>query len=71
MKILLSLFLIFLRIWVGYHITSWLVAEASKPELHSMSEIEFYLVIMVFDGWIGKSQDNIELTVVKKEEQEN
>jgi hypothetical protein len=33
-----------------------------------MSEIEFYLVVMVFDGWIGKSQDNIELTVVKKEE---
>jgi len=26
------------------------------------------LVIMVFDGWIGKSQDNIELTVIKKEE---
>jgi hypothetical protein len=68
MKVLLSLFLIFLRLWIGYHIISWLVGEYSQPELHSMSEIEFYLVIMVFDGWIGKSQDNIELTVIKKEE---
>jgi hypothetical protein len=32
-----------------------------------MSEIEFYLVLMVFDGWVTKSQDNIELTVIKKE----
>lgn len=68
MKILLSIFLIFLRLWVGYHIISWLVAESVHPELHSMSEIEFYLVVMVFDGWIAKSQDNIQLTVVKNEE---
>ena len=68
MKVLLSLFLIFLRLWIGYHIISWLVAKYSHPEFHSMSEIEFYLVLMVFDGWITKSQDNIELTVIKKEE---
>lgn len=68
MKILLSIFLIFLRLWVGYHIISWLVVESVHPELHSMSEIEFYLVVMVFDGWIAKSQDNIQLTVVKNEE---
>jgi hypothetical protein len=68
MKVLLSLFLIFLRLWVGYHIISWLVLEYSHPESHSISEIEFYLVLMVFDGWIGKSQDNVELTVIKKEE---
>jgi len=68
MKLLLSLFLIFLRLWIGYHIIKWLVGEYHYPELHSMSEIEFYLVVMVFDGWIGKSQDNIELKVTKKEE---
>jgi hypothetical protein len=42
--------------------------EYSYPQLHSISEIEFYLVIMVFDGWIGKSQDNIDIKVVKVEE---
>jgi len=68
MKVLLSLFLIFLRLWIGYHIISWLVREYSHPEFHSMSDIEFYLVIMVFDGWVAKSQNNIELTVHKKEE---
>ena len=68
MKVLLSLFLIFLRLWIGYHILSWLVAESVHPELHSMSDIEFYLIVMVFDGWVSKSQNNIELTVLKKEE---
>jgi hypothetical protein len=68
MKVLLSLFLVFLRLWVGYHIISWLVGEYSRPEFHSISEIEFYLVLMVFDGWIGKSQDNIEFKIVKHEE---
>jgi hypothetical protein len=68
MKVLLSLFLIFLRLWVGYHIISWLVEEYSRPEFHSMSEIEFYLVVMVFDGWISKSQNNIDLKVTKEED---
>ncbi len=68
MKVLLSLFLIFLRLWIGYHIVSWLIKEYTHPEFQSMSEIEFYLVLMVFDGWVAKSQNNIELTVVKSDE---
>jgi hypothetical protein len=68
MKILLSIFLIFLRLWVGYHILSWIISESFHPELHSLSEIEVYLVVMVFDNWISKSQDNIEFKIVKNEE---
>ena len=64
----MSIFLIFIRIWVGYHVIFWLISESLHPELHNITEIEFYLVIMVFDTWAAKSQDNIDIKVIKNEE---
>lgn len=36
--------------------------------MHSISEIEIYLVITIFDIWIGKSQDNIDIRFTKNDE---
>lgn len=68
MKIVFSFFLIFLRIWVGYNVLSWIVTKSFHPEMHSISEIEVHLVILIFDIWLGKSQDNIEIQLRKDDE---
>lgn len=36
--------------------------------MHSISEIEVHLVILIFDIWLGKSQDNIEIQLRKDDE---
>ena len=60
MKILLSIFLIVIRLIVGFNIISWLINEFVKPESHSISEIEFYLVFLLFDIWISISNNGID-----------
>jgi hypothetical protein len=39
----------------------WLVQEHNYPELHSISDIEFYLVFLIFDIWISISNSGVEL----------
>jgi hypothetical protein len=68
MKILFSFFLIFLRLWIGYNVLAWLIAESYHPELHTISEIEIYLVVMIFDTWISKSHEDIDIKIIKKDE---
>jgi hypothetical protein len=68
MKILFSFFLIFLRLWIGYNVLAWLIAEAYHPELHTISEIEIYLVVIIFDTWISKSHEDIDIKIIKKDE---
>jgi hypothetical protein len=60
MKLLLALFLIIIRIFVGFKILYWLVQESKYPELHSISDIEFYVVFLIFDIWISLSHIGIE-----------
>jgi hypothetical protein len=64
MKILLSIFLIVIRLIVGFNVISWLINEFIKPELHSISDIEFYLVFLLFDIWISISNNGIDHTKV-------
>jgi hypothetical protein len=61
MKILISVFLIIIRIVVGLKIMFWLIQEYKYPELHSMSDVEFYLVFLIFDIWISISNSGIEI----------
>lgn len=61
MKLLLGLFLIIIRIIVGFKILVWLVQEYRFPDLHTMSEIEFYLVFLIFDTWVAISNSGIEI----------
>jgi len=67
MKILFSIFLILGRIWIGFAVLSWVIKKIMTPALHNISEIEVYLVLMVFDTWISISQNNIDISVIKKE----
>ncbi len=61
MKLLLALFLIIIRIFVGFKILVWLIQENRIPELHSISEIEFYLVFLIFDTWVSISNAGIDI----------
>ena len=61
MKILISVFLIIIRIVVGLKIMFWLIQENNYPELHSISDVEFYLVFLIFDIWISISNSGIEM----------
>ena len=61
MKILISVFLIIIRIVIGLKIMFWLIQEYRHPELHSMSDVEFYLVFLIFDIWISISNSGIEI----------
>jgi hypothetical protein len=38
------------------------------PELHSISEIEGYLVVILFDIWISSSQNEIDVKFIKDED---
>jgi hypothetical protein len=67
MKILFSIFLIIGRLWIGFTILSWVIKKMMTPTLHNISEIEVYLVLMIFDTWISISQNNIDISIVKKE----
>ena len=59
MKILLMVFLIIIRLIVGVNIMYWLAQEFKFPEDHSFVEIEFYLVLIIFDIWITMSNITI------------
>ena len=61
MRILISIFLIIVRFIVGVKIMFWLNHEFSYPNQHDISEIEFYLVFLIFDIWISMSSSNIEI----------
>jgi hypothetical protein len=39
----------------------WLIQEYNYPELHSISDVEFYLVFLIFDIWISISNSGVEL----------
>jgi hypothetical protein len=60
MKILLIIFLFILRIAIGFNIMLWLVQEFRFPDQHSFVEIEFYLVLLVFDIWVSMTNVVIE-----------
>jgi hypothetical protein len=68
MRIIIAIFLILCRFWVGFKILSWIVSEYNSPELHSISEIELYLVIIFFDTWVSLSQTDIDIKFNQKDD---
>jgi hypothetical protein len=69
MKILLMIFLIVIRLIVGFNIMYWLVQEFKSPEDHSFVEIEFYLVLIIFDIWITMSNITVYFSQEKTNEE--
>jgi hypothetical protein len=68
MRAIIAIFLILCRFWVGFRVLSWIVSEYKSPELHSISEIELYLVIIFFDTWVSISQTDIDIKFDRKED---
>jgi hypothetical protein len=68
MRIIIAIFLIICRFWVGFKVLSWIVGKAQSPELHQFSEIELYIVIMIFDSWISSSQSEIDVKFIKNDD---
>jgi hypothetical protein len=68
MKIALSIFLILCRFFVGIKILYWIIEKFNYPQIHSISEIELFLVIVVFDTWISSSQSGIDIKINKKDD---
>ena len=60
--------MILCRFWVGFKIISWIVSEYNLPELHSISEIELYLVIIFFDTWVSLSQTDVDIKFNQKDD---
>jgi len=68
MRIIIAIFLILCRFWVGFKILFWIVSEYNSPELHSISEIELYLVIIFFDTWVSLSQTDVDIKFNQKDD---
>jgi hypothetical protein len=68
MRIIIAIFLILCRFWVGFKILSWIVSEYNLPELHSISEIELYLVVVLFDTWVSLSQTDVDIKFNQKDD---
>jgi len=49
---------------LGTRILWWVFLKFTSPELHSFSEIEAYVVLLIFDMWIGGQ--NVEIEKVKE-----
>ena len=59
MKTVFTLIVLLAKLYLGFKILIWAIMEVSNPELHSLSEIEGYLVFAVFDIWISHSTISI------------
>jgi hypothetical protein len=60
MKTLLVIFLFVLRLVIAIKVIFWLIQEYKYPDQQTFLEIEFYLVLLLFDIWISHSNNGIE-----------
>jgi len=67
MKILIGLVLIFFRFFLAFKILSWIGQEINAPDLHSISDIEIYLVGVILDIWITTQNNQIDIEVDKRD----
>jgi hypothetical protein len=68
MKFLLGIIIIFLRFYIGIQILYWIILKIQSPQSHNLSEIELYLVVVLFDTWICASHGDVEIKLNKKED---
>jgi len=60
-KSIFTLLVLLAKLYLGFRILIWGIMEISNPELHNLSEIEGYLVFMVFDIWISYSSSSVKI----------
>ena len=62
MKTIFTLLVLIAKLYLGFKILSWVFMEMYSPELHNISEIEGYLVFVIFDIWLSHSVSSINST---------
>jgi hypothetical protein len=60
MKAFFALFVIITKLYLGFRILWWIICDFSEPELHTISEIEPYLVLLLFDVWLCQQNTEFE-----------
>ena len=60
MKSFFVLLVLIGKIYLGGRILWWVFLKFSSPELHNISEIEAYVVLLIFDIWVGGQSVEIE-----------
>lgn len=51
LKVLLAIFVIIVRLFIGVKVISWLILKLISQIPHPITEIEWYLVLMFLDIW--------------------
>ena len=67
MKHLATLLVVIGKIYLGIRILWWTILKMQHPELHNLSEIDVFLVLLVFDTWISSQNVEIQRLDEKKE----
>lgn len=60
MKSFFVLLVLIGKIYLGTRIMWWVFLKFSAPELHSINEIDVYVVLLIFDIWVGGQSVEIE-----------
>jgi hypothetical protein len=60
MKSFLVLLVLIGKLYLGARIMWWVFLKFTTPELHNFNEIDVYVVLLIFDIWIGGQSVEIE-----------
>lgn len=59
MKLFFTFLVLISKIYLGARIMWWVFLKFTSPELHTFSEIEAYVVLLIFDMWIIKVDSHL------------
>jgi len=60
MKSFFVLLVLIGKIYLGARIMWWVFLKFTTPELHNFNEIDVYVVLLIFDIWVGGQSVEIE-----------
>jgi hypothetical protein len=60
MKSFFTFLIVISKIYLGARIMWWVFLKFTTPELHNFNEIDVYVVLLIFDIWIGGQSVEIE-----------
>jgi hypothetical protein len=66
MRMILIFLIIISRVYIGINVVSWAYLEIRNQSLHSISEIEFFLVLILLDIWVTQSDTNVDVRIDKE-----
>jgi hypothetical protein len=57
MKVFIGLLILIGKLYLLGRVLFWGIMELNNPELHTLSEIEGYLILLICDIWISVNVD--------------